>query len=563
MLFHLLHTHATPPAKFNNPFYYEPHELCLMAAAEVQNFIAKHPADDVNAGKMFGVLVVRGLGDSGEQAGGEPPLGYLAAYSGQLEDGTAEVYHREFGFVPAVFDYLQPDGYFKHEESLISGITADIQAIEGCDELQGLLSRLTELRAEADRAIGERFACMREAKQRRDERRKEGFLSAAEQREMVRESQFLKAEWHRAKQQYRQQIATVEAAVGVFDSKVQALKNERKRRSDALQAWLFAQFKMLNGRGECRSLPSIFASTTAGVPPSGAGECCEPKLLQYAFAHSMQPLCMAMFWWGASPKEEIRHHLHYYPACQGKCKPIMQWMLQGISVEENPLERDERQSLEVLYEDASLIVVNKPAGMLSVPGKSKRQSVLSIVRDKCRKAVGPMVVHRLDMATSGILVLAKDMASYIHLQRQFREHTIYKRYIAVLSHPQEVPIPHAVASHAASGDGTCDGVWHELSLPLRADSLNRPYQRVDREHGKQAITRYRFVAEDRVELCPLTGRTHQLRVHCAHSDGLNNPIKGDTLYGKAADRLYLQAVELHFEHPVTGERMCFKVDEEF
>lgn len=534
-----------------------------MAAAEVQSFIAKHPADDVNAGKMFGVLVVRRRAEAYARGEGKPALGYLAAYSGQLEDGTAEVYHRGFGFVPAVVDYLQPDGYFKREESIISGITADIRAMEDCQELKSLLLRLESLQGEADRVIGERFSCMREAKQRRDERRKEGYISAIEQREMVRESQYLKAEWHRAKQQYRQQLAVVEASIDVFRDKLQALKGERKRRSDALQAWLFAQFDMLNGRGERRDLPSIFASTTAGVPPSGAGECCEPKLLQYAYAHAMQPVCMAMFWWGASPKEEIRHHLHYYPACQGKCKPILNWMLQGIDVEENPLERDERQSLQVLYEDDNLIVVNKPAGMLSVPGKSRRRSVLSIVRERCREAVGPMVVHRLDMATSGILVLAKDMASYIHLQRQFREHAIYKRYVAMLSHPQEMPMPHAVGSHGASREGDCDGEWHELSLPLCADSLNRPYQRVDHEHGKEAITRYRFVTRDRVELCPLTGRTHQLRVHCAHADGLNNPIKGDTLYGKAADRLYLQAVELRFKHPATGKQMRFEVGEEF
>ena len=290
-------------------------------------------------------------------------------------------------------------------------------------------------------------------------------------------------------------------------------------------------------------------------PPSGTGECCEPKLLQYAFIHGMRPIEMAMFWWGEPPKTEIRQHGQFYPACNGKCKPLLTWMLKGMNVAANALETEAEQSIEIIYEDHDLAVILKPSGMLTVPGRSKRQSVETILRQRWNENDTPIIVHRLDMATSGLLVVARNRYAHKQLQAQFKERTIQKRYVALLSTDllNRVGLPK---------EGT-------ISLPLCADVLDRPRQMVDRNKGKTAITHYKIIGKIplhdsyyseavKVELRPETGRTHQLRVHCAHSEGLACPILGDTLYGKRADRLYLYAEYLEFTHPTTGKRLRFK-----
>lgn len=332
---------------------------------------------------------------------------------------------------------------------------------------------------------------------------------------------------------------------------IEALKEERKQRSIALQQWIFEQFRLRNARGEEQDIYSIFTQTAHRNPPAGTGECAAPKLLQYAYLNNLQPLAIAEFWWGDSPKGEIRRHGHYYPACRQKCEPILNFMLQGLEVEPNPLltSNTDATQLETVYEDDFLLVVNKPAGMLSVPGKTGQASVLTLLQERYPDATGPILVHRLDMATSGLLLAAKDKDTHALLQKQFEGRTVKKRYIALLE-----GIPQAEPKGF-------------IRLPLRPDFDNRPLQMVCYEYGKPAVTRYEIMDTEndrtRMAFYPETGRTHQLRVHAAHPEGLNCPIVGDPLYGQPAERLYLHAERLEFRHPVTGQRMQIQKEAPF
>ena len=336
-----------------------------------------------------------------------------------------------------------------------------------------------------------------------------------------------------------------------YQETIEALKEERKQRSIALQQWIFEQFRLRNARGEEQDIYSIFTQTAHRNPPAGTGECAAPKLLQYAYLNNLQPLAMAEFWWGDSPKGEIRRHGHYYPACRHKCEPILNFMLQGLEVEPNPLltSNTDATQLETVYEDDYLLVVNKPAGMLSVPGKTGQASVLTLLQERYPDATGPILVHRLDMATSGLLLAAKDKDTHALLQKQFEGRTVKKRYIALLE-----GIPQAEPKGF-------------IRLPLRPDFDNRPLQMVCYEYGKPAVTRYEIMDTEndrtRMAFYPETGRTHQLRVHAAHREGLNCPIVGDPLYGQPTDRLYLHAERLEFRHPVTGQRLQIQKEAPF
>lgn len=332
---------------------------------------------------------------------------------------------------------------------------------------------------------------------------------------------------------------------------------QTRQHSINLQRWLFSQYDLLNGVGEKRNVMDVFREYYAdskayekkanGVPPSGTGDCCAPKLLQYAFLNGLKPVCMAEFWYGKSPKGEIRHHLQYYPACSGKCKPILTHMLKGLDVEPNPQEKAIQGKLEILYEDEYLIAVNKPAGMPSVPGKIDLPDVVSKLG---MHSAFLKPIHRLDMATSGILLLAKEEQFFKTMQSMFARRDVKKEYAAIIT-PSNSPTGGRI--NPLSGE---TGNFGTISLPLAPDFLNRPYQKVDFEKGKDAVTEYRIMGstEDgkgvEVLLYPLTGRTHQLRVHCAHHDGLNAPIVGDELYGTPADRLYLHCQRIEFVHPI-------------
>ena len=336
--------------------------------------------------------------------------------------------------------------------------------------------------------------------------------------------------------------------------RVISAKGGDKQMSQELQLWLFHQYRMLNAKGETKDLVDIWQDYHCSprirnkypLPPGGTGDCCAPKLLQYAFSHGLRPICMAEFWWGPSPKSEIRHHGQFYPACRGKCKPILTWMLQGLDVDPNPEETGASHlTIEVIYQDTTLAVINKPSGLLSVPGRTEDYSVATIAMERWP---GSLPVHRLDMGTSGLMVIAKTKEAYVSLQEQFVKRTVKKRYIALV-------------------EGIVKEPKGRITLPLIFDPMNRPRQMVDYQRGKSAVTEYEVLdARDGrtlLALYPHTGRTHQLRMHCAHPDGLDCPIVGDELYGHKAERLCLHCDQIEFAHPVTGERMSFSLPHPF
>lgn len=513
------------PAQFTYPFHYTPHTLTELAAKEVQIYLQsrKDWAEELQEGKMFGVLIVRTP---------EKRIGYLAAFSGNLAGSN----HHSF-FVPPVYDMLQPDGFFRQEEKNISAINLQIKKTENSSLYLDMKNELNAAKQYAAAAISQYKEALKKAKSERDERRKSG-ISPEEETLLIRESQHQKASFKRKEKELQNFIKEKQGKVRQIEETICLLKQERKKRSAALQEKLFGQFRMLNAKGKRKDLCELFKSTPQGFPPSGAGECALPKLLQYAYSSDLTPLAMGEFWWGMSPKDEIRHHGHFYPSCKGKCEPILRHMLIGLDIENNPLEDNIHQHtpLDILYEDDSLLVVNKPAGMLSVPGKNDLDSIFQRLRILYPHATGPIIVHRLDMATSGLLLAAKTKEVHQKLQALFEERKIKKRYTALL-------------------EGELSFAHGTISLPLCLNPLDRPRQMVDFTHGKEAVTYYETMGYEngktRVYFYPLTGRTHQLRVHAAHSQGLNHPIVGDELYGWKSDRLYLHAAELEFLHPVT------------
>ena len=519
---------TTLPRLFTCPFHYEPHPLCIRAAQAVQDYLATRTdwKSELDKGKMFGVLVVRKAGQTG----------FLSAYSGLLCGRNDHPF-----FVPPVFDLLLPDGHFKTEERRIDGMNRRIEALEHSEERASCQQRLATLQEESRQALAEARSAMKAAKQRRDALRASGLPGTTEE-QLIQESRFLKAEYRRLEKRWEARLEEAKTALRHADEELDTLKAERKQHSLRLQNWLFAQFRMLNARGEEKDLWQIFHEHGRDVPPSGAGECAAPKLLQYAYHHGYRPVAMAEFWWGASPAEEIRHHGAYYPACKSKCEPILGHMLQGLDVEPNAHEERKRalQEPELLYEDEWMVAVNKPAGMLSVPGKGDAPSVWSWARARFPKAGGPLVAHRLDMDTSGVLLIAKDPETHKQLQQMFETRSVRKRYVALL-------------------DGTVEADKGFVRLPLCPNPDDRPRQMVSQAYGKAAVTRFevqdRNGGQTRVAFYPLTGRTHQLRVHAAHPDGLDAPIVGDNLYGHRADRLYLHAESVGFRHFKTGQQM--------
>lgn len=579
-------SHIALPEKFTYPFHYTPHPLCVLAAEEVKEYIAsrKEWQEELALGKMFGVLVVLQkteeatdkVKEEGTDEGNR--IGYLAAFSGNLAGKNLHRY-----FVPPVYDLLQPQGFFKIEEEQISAINIRINELENSASYLESKEKWEIETGQAQAELNQAKAEQKAAKEAREIRRQSpNGISEEEQAILIRESQYQKAEYKRKEKSWKKRLEECEAEVHRFKDEIERLKAERKERSAALQQKLFGEFRMLNARGEVKDLCTIFEQTVRKVPPGGAGECALPKLLQYAYLHQLKPLAMAEFWWGDSPKNEIRHHGYYYPSCKGKCEPILQHMLQGLEVDENPLldnvHKDTR--LEIVFEDEWLLVINKPAGMLSVPGKAEdMDSVYHRLKKKYPDATGPMIVHRLDMATSGLLLVAKTKEAHRHLQAQFENRSIKKRYIALLDGviaeteraatqttetPQETEIPHTIGVPEKTVAPEKTG---RISLPLCLNPLDRPRQMVSEEYGKEAVTEYQIIAKSekytRIAFYPLTGRTHQLRVHAAHPKGLNCPILGDELYGKKADRLYLHAEYIEFRHPVYGDIICIQKAPDF
>ena len=258
--------------------------------------------------------------------------------------------------------------------------------------------------------------------------------------------------------------------------------------SAQIQSKIFEHYSFYNAKKEKKNLLALFENTAFGTPPSGAGECCAPRLLQYAYENGLSPICFTEFWWGRSPESEIRIHQNHYPACRGKCGPILQHMLEGIEVDSDPLIPVEKiKAVPVLYEDDLVIAVEKPANLLSVPGKEIEYSLTSIVKKQFPTIQGPGLVHRLDYETSGIVLIGKTMDSYKALQKQFLSRTVQKKYVALLERP-------------------IDSDLGEINLPLTLDIFNRPRQLVCFEKGKPALTKYRLINNKkgtRIEFFPL------------------------------------------------------------
>ncbi len=530
---------ADLPQRFTWPFHYVPHPLCRLAAGEVMRYVERRSewAGELSQGKMLGVLVV---------TDGDGIPGFLAAYSGNLAGGN-----RHPWFVPPVHDLLAPDGEYRREEHVITELNHRIAALEQDARRSQALEARQQCLARQQREQEAAKAQMERARSVRHQRREQGGLTDAEEQALQAESQHQNAQYKRLRRRHADELADLDRRLAVFDDELQSLKTERRCRSEALQRRLFDLYVVNNALGERQTLSRVFADFAQreqqphrAEPPGGAGECCAPKLLQYAYLNRWRPVCMAEFWYGRSPAGEVRHHGHYYPACRSKCLPILSFMLQGLDVEENALARVSPTDIVEVYDDHWLTVVEKPAGMLSEPGKLTGDSALTRYKSRHPEAAGPVLVHRLDQETSGLLVFAKDKATHKELQRQFAEHEVRKEYLALL-------------------DGVVGKDGGVVDLPLRPNADDRPRQVVDPVHGKRAVTSFQVLErrpDGRTLVCfvPHTGRTHQLRVHASHTKGLGCPITGDMLYGTASTRLMLHAARLTFHHPATGERLTLE-----
>ena len=544
------------PEKFTFPFYYRPHKLALLAAQELQKHISdqhdwahnfgikegKEGKEGIPLGKMFGVLVVKNS---------EGEIGYLSGFSGALAGRNIIS-----GFVPPIYDRMEAESYFKTESEKSNAINSEIEKIESSQCFDKAKKNLDiQIRLTHDKLKKQRDSLKVGQRERRVWRQKQKELLFKDQYQKILDCQqqesindnFLYKEYN---VYLKTKLAIVQQSVDDFQERIIVLKEERKARSILLQKWLFDQYRFVNKGGDFKSVVDIFKGRTPDIPPAGAGDCAAPKLIQYAFTNKLEPIVMAEFWWGKAPSSKIRKHGYFYPSCKGKCEPILGYMLEGMDVDPNPMLINPAigKKIETIYEDEFVVVINKPAEFLSVPGKNISDSVQERMKLKYPNASGPLIVHRLDMSTSGIMIIALSKEIHKNLQRQFIKRTIIKRYIAIL-------------------DGVVKGNEGYIDLPIRVDLDNRPCQLVCYEYGKSARTKWEVIAREqqrtRIQFHPITGRTHQLRVHAAYEKGLNAPIFGDDLYGIKGERLHLHAEAITFVHPITKESMSFQVDVDF
>ena len=539
------------PERFTFPFYYEPHPLCLLATEQLQEHIQTQTEWTHNfglegregaIGKMFGVLIVQNT---------EGEVGFLSAFSGKLADSNHHA-----GFVPPVFDMLGEGSFFNEGMAAANIMTQEISVLENEEEYVRLKNELKNKTALSIEAVKNKKLINKNNKLNRREKRainkdilnEEAFnllldKLGHESRQDHFELRDLKAGW-------KIKLNEIQINFDQLNKKIIDLKNKRKKHSNDIQQRLFSNYIFLNKDGITKSLKEIFSHTSFATPPSASGECAAPKLLHYAFKNGLRPVAMAEFWWGVSPGAEIKKHKQFYSACRGKCEPILHHMLEGMALEDNPMMMYEGETKEIItvYEDEELLIINKPTEFLSVPGKVIKDSVWMRMKHKYPEATGPLIVHRLDMSTTGLMIIAKTKEAHKEIQSQFINRKIKKRYIALL-------------------DGIVKEEEGYINLPLRQDYEDRPRQLVCHEHGKRARTSWNVLerkeGNTRIHFHPITGRTHQLRVHAAHHLGLNMPIIGDDLYGKKGDRLHLHAEWIEFQHPKTKERVAFQVDPDF
>ena len=536
------------PEKFTYPFHYQTHALALVASKELQQKLKKcHPVDSEQQGRMYGVLIVKDIHGS---------LGYLSALSGNANESLGDD-NSVINFVPTIHQAYEQSAFEKIQQVEINEISHTIIRLAANTDISKLTILLENEVTKSDQEIQSLQQQMRENKKARKEKRawlnstdlpedEHRDISIALSRASVTDKKALQV----LKLHHQKDIGLTSGKLQQLTDEIESLKKIRKKRSAKLQKHFFKQYQILNCKGERKDLIELFADTIAQKPPAGSGDCAAPKMLQYAFEHKLIPLCMAEFWWGIQPKSEIRKHQHFYPACQSKCQPILSHMLSGMKVDENPLliNPAEGIDLEIIFQDEHVVVVNKPAGLLSVPGKSIKDSVYTRIKAQFPQATGSLIIHRLDMATSGLLMLALNERAHKHLQQQFLDKKVSKRYVATI-------------------EGKLEHTAGKICLPLRGDFDDRPKQMVCHEYGKYAETHWQLIEQidntSKLFLYPITGRTHQLRMHCAHPDGLNAPIIGDGLYGVSANRLHLHAQQLSFCHPVTKEKLTFEIQEDF
>ena len=556
------------PFPFTNPFRYAPHPLVKKAAAEVMDRLAKRIKED--DGKMLDVLVCQPADNSSiEQISHlhkldcnspEKQLYYLAAFSGTVHDDNGCVTATVEGFVPPIIDLTDPEGYFKRKEAEISQINKQFAQLSSSTRLQELQSSLTEAQEKRDVEIQDMQTRISFSKMRRDEIRSETADSNVLD-ELIKESQFQKAELKRIKDKWKLAISEIDSKIQEVQNKITELKTLRARMSDDLQKWIFENALVHNALGESTTIWGLFQNQGL-TPPGGTGDCAAPKLLEYAYKNGLRPLAMGEFWYGKSPETAVRTHGHFYPSCTSKCGPLLGYMTMGLNIQEDI--KITSQSPIIIHEDESIIVVEKPSGMPSVPGLDGRLSLQEWLNSREDAATEVVAVHRLDMDTSGVMVFAKTRDAEIDLKKQFEEHTVRKTYIARLTGrpPQSADLKSPEPQ----------GIRHDsIDLPLSADYDERPRQKVDFKQGKPAYTEYEIVKENPdgtadILLHPHTGRTHQLRVHCAHTLGLARPIVGDLLYGghsaynkegRNVNRLCLHELSINFLHPVSNSPMEF------
>lgn len=533
------------PERFTYPFYYEPHPLCVLAVKKLQLHLETQTnwQHDFNkTGKMFGVLLV-------QNKRGE--IGYLAAFSGKIADSNHHA-----NFVPPVFDMLTAEGFFRKGQDEITHLSEKLQTLKNKPDL---LKREQTLHTEQEQEktqIAEHRTTMIAGRRDRKKQRllAEKILDSTEferlKNQLGKESIKHKNQLRDLTLYWGERVGKAQQHLSHFTDEITALTNKRKLLSASLQRKIFDHYRFLNQQGIEKSLYAIFKNTPQQTPPAGAGECATPKLLHYAFQNNLKPLAMAEFWWGVSPKSQIRQHKNFYAACLGKCQPILNHMLEGIELDENPLLTNpaEGKTIGIVYEDDDMVVINKPAEFLSVPGKNIEDSVQFRMKQLYPNAKGPLIVHRLDMSTSGLMVIALSKQAHKQLQKQFINRTVEKRYVALL-------------------EGILTEKEGVIDLPLRVDLDDRPRQLVCYDYGRAAQTKWQLIEQknnqSKVYFYPKTGRTHQLRVHSAHIKGLNMPIVGDDLYGNKADRLHLHAESLSFSHPITQKIMQFQIDANF
>ena len=540
------------PEKFTFPFYYQAHPLAKIATNEVQEYLENQTDFTHNfgltdtdptlpIGKMFGVMVVRNKKNE---------IGYLAAFSGKLADKSLPE-----KFVPPVFNMRNHGSFYIKGEEEVTQMNIRLSFLEQHKDYLPLKKSFQKTLKKIENDLDEQREKLKQYKKERKAQKKTGLATLSESdfnilnKKLIQESFNKQFYFKELEEYYEDKIAEKRKELAVFEDEIASIRKLRKEKSSYLQQTLFSKYAFLNHKKESKSLLDIF-NNPAIKPPAGSGECSAPKLLQHAFLNDLTPICMAEFWWGISPNSAIRKHKNFYPACQGRCKPILTHMLDGVIMDDNLLLENlaEKQELETIYEDDVLLVVNKPTEFLSVPGKNISDSVYTRIKDKYPDATGPLIVHRLDMSTSGILLLTKTKEANKVLQSQFINRTVKKRYIALL-------------------DGDLSEESGKVKLPIRVDLDDRPKQLVDFKYGKNAETDWQVINRDngktRVHFYPITGRTHQLRVHAAHKDGLNTPIVGDDLYGKKENRLHLHAEFIEFSHPSTNKRMSFTVAPNF